>query len=98
MNLISLAYARKRGFSIEKFEDYEKVITFADGSCSLLSGKVFLWMRFADGEGPQDDKPFYVLENLTSHVLLGFDLTKLRLSNHTDTISWWSKEHRSSPS
>ena len=75
MNLISLAYARKQGFKIRDIEsDYEREVVFSDGSRAPLYGKVTLWMRFADGEGPLESKPFCILEKLTSYILLGFEL------------------------
>ena len=75
VDLISLAYASKGGFPVESIEeDFESTVQFADGSCSTLSGKIILQVKFGKSNHPHSNVVFHVLEGLTCDLLLGEDL------------------------
>jgi hypothetical protein len=81
MNLISPAFAAQRGFSINKPHLEHQEVILADGSRAPISGK--LQTRFYILDRPLKkfsshlraaEKDFYVLDGLTTDVLLGNDL------------------------
>ena len=75
LDLISLAYARKRQFPIDDIEDeLDRVVQFADGCCSNLAGQINLIVRFGNDDSPRLQVTFYVLEGLTCDLLLGEEL------------------------
>jgi predicted aspartyl protease len=71
LDLMSLAYVQHRGFKIQEVEPKYQFVEFADGSQKKLSGTVLV--RFNIGSSNDEEAPrhFYVLEGLTSDVLLG---------------------------
>ena len=74
VDLLSRAYVEKRGFVIDLFESGQFEVQFADGSISSLCGKVALTIIIGNTHGPKFNTTFYVLEDLTSSVILGEDL------------------------
>ena len=47
------------------------IIQFADGSTAEISGKVSLFIVLGTPEGPRIHSAFYVLDDLTSNIVLG---------------------------
>lgn len=73
MNLMSLAYVRKRGFAVNEVDMLHSTIEFADGSLSSLQGKVEVEIRIGDESSAGHRMEFYVLDGLTCDVLVGED-------------------------
>ncbi|KAF4625629.1 hypothetical protein G7Y89_g12535 [Cudoniella acicularis] len=81
MNLISPAFAAQRGLKVDKPDSGHQEVVLADGSRASISGK--LRERFYTFDKPSKkfvsrlkaaEKDFYVLDGLTTDVLLGNDL------------------------
>ena len=78
IDFISLAYAKRRSFEIEKVNPQENKVQFADGSLSYLAGRVSLDIFIGQYDllsvnrgGKRLQRTFYVLDGLTSDMLLG---------------------------
>ena len=83
LDLISAFYARKRGYLMSKLGPHDNKVQFADGSESYLAGKVDLTIIVGNSgghlirgiqEGQRLRRTFYVLQGLTSDMLLGEEL------------------------
>ena len=70
-DLMSLAYVLKRGFSMTAVGSSSSTVQFADGSTSELEGKVSVSIVLGASEGLGTFTTFYVLEGLTSDIILG---------------------------
>ena len=73
LDLISSAFARDRGFVVEEIELSTSWVQFADGSMSQLRGRVTVSIVLGCGEDPPHVRDFYILDGLTSDLLLGED-------------------------
>lgn len=73
MDLMSLEYALKRGFSMTTVGLSSSTVQFADGSTSELVGKVSVLIVLGTPEGFRLRTTFYVLDGLTSDILFGED-------------------------
>ncbi|KIW94161.1 uncharacterized protein Z519_05477 [Cladophialophora bantiana CBS 173.52] len=71
LDLMSLTYAKQSGFLIRKLDRGSQLVRFGDGSTKHLSGKVLAKFSIGSQTGMQKMHEFYVLEGLTSDVLLG---------------------------
>ena len=87
VDLISLAYVRKRNFCITPIAEQESMVQFADGSVSLLVGKVILSIILGNLFGRKLKVVFYVLQNLTCDLLLGEDFL-----NETNAFQTYEKD------
>ncbi|KAL2038990.1 hypothetical protein N7G274_008330 [Stereocaulon virgatum] len=107
VDLISLAYAKRRGFNVKKVELGDNRIQFADGSEAYLAGKVSISIllrgktgraMFCGDSHREFQRTFYVLEGLTSDMILGEEIlddtnafetynTALALEKSGDTLS-----------
>lgn len=70
MDLISLAYVRRRGFVITEVDLECSTIEFADATAALIVGKVDAPVVIGDENEHQILNIFFVLEELTCDVLL----------------------------
>lgn len=70
MDLMSLAYVRRRGFVMTEVDLECSTIEFADATTALIIGKVDVPVAIGGYEGHQILNAFYVLEELTCDVLL----------------------------
>jgi hypothetical protein len=68
MDLVSLEYANRRGWNVEKLGPDNGHVVLADGSIVKLAGYVDAWL---DVGGKLSRKTFYVLDRLQCDVLLG---------------------------
>ena len=73
IDLMSLAYVRKRGFVVKEVDMLHSTIEFADGSLSNLQGKVEVEIKIGDESSARYWREFYVLDGLTCDVLVGED-------------------------
>ena len=73
IDLMSLEYVRKRGFSMTAVGSSTSTVQFADGSTSELVGKVSVMVILGTPEGPGVTTTFYVLAGLTCDILFGDD-------------------------
>ena len=73
IDVMSLDYALKRGFTITAIGSYSSTVQFADGSTSELVGKVSVLIVLGTPEGPRVTTTFYVLDGLTCDILFGED-------------------------
>lgn len=73
LDLMSLDYVLKRGFSMTAVGLSSSTIQFADGSTSELEGKVSVSIVLGPPEGLGTLTTFYVLDGLTSDIILGED-------------------------
>ena len=73
VDLMSLAYVRKRNFTVSTVDLRSTMVQFADGSVDHLLGKVVVWIVLGDPDGPRLKTTFYILENLTCDILFGED-------------------------
>ena len=73
IDLLSLSYVQKRRFQMKKVDLQTSAVQFADGSTSLLIGKVEILTILGTPEGPRLMTTFYVLDDLTCDILLGED-------------------------
>ena len=73
IDVMSLEYALKRGFSMTAVGLSSSTVQFADGSTSELVGKVSVSIILGTPEGPRVTTTFYVLDGLTCDVLFGED-------------------------
>ena len=80
IDLISLAYARRRGYYLEAVDFGDNRVQLADGSVAFLVGKVNISIIFGDVDSEfygwgvlhtEIQRTFYVLEGLTSDMVLG---------------------------
>ena len=72
MDLLSLAYVRKKGYIMDRLDAEEDwIVQFADGSTGQLVGSVTLEIILGHTEGPHFTVTFYVLEDLICDLLLG---------------------------
>ena len=71
IDVMSLDYVLKRGFSMAAVGLSSSTIQFADGSISELEGKVNVSIVLGPPEGPGILNTFYVLDGLTSDIILG---------------------------
>ena len=73
IDVMSLDYALKRGFSMTAVGLSSSTVQFADGSTSELVGKVRVLIVLGTPEGPRVTTTFYVLDGLTCDILFGED-------------------------
>ena len=73
IDLMSLAYVLKRGFSMMAVGLRNSTVQFADGSTSELLGKVSVPIVLGTPEGLRLVTTFYVLDGLTCDILFGED-------------------------
>ena len=73
IDVMSLDYALKRGFSMTDVGLSSSTVQFADGSTSELVGKVRVLIVLGTPEGPRVITTFYVLDGLTCDILFGED-------------------------
>ena len=73
VNLISLAFAKYRGFSIIRLEE-ECGVQFANGEISRLCGELSLTVVVGALQGMKFDLEFFVTENLSIPVVLGDEM------------------------
>lgn len=73
IDIMSLEYALKRGFSMTAVGLSTSTVQFADGNTSELAGKVSVLIVLGTPEGLRVFTTFYVLEGLTSDILFGED-------------------------
>lgn len=73
IDLISSAYAKERGFHITEVDLETSVVQLADGSLSQLQGKVVVSIVLGNSESQPHVRDFYILDGLTSDILLGED-------------------------
>ena len=73
VDLMSLEYVLKRGFSMTAVGLHSSTVQFADGSTSELVGKVSVFIVLGTPEGPSVVTTFYVLDGLTCDILFGED-------------------------
>ena len=73
IDVMSLDYALKRGFSMTAVGLSSSTVQFADGSTSELVGKVSVLIVLGTPEGPRVTATFYVLDGLTCDILFGED-------------------------
>ena len=73
IDLMSLSYVTKRGFELEKIENEEAEVVFADGSLATLAGKVTISLIVCSDSPLEGEMLFYVLEDLTCDILFGED-------------------------
>ena len=85
IDLMSLEYVIKRGFSMTAVGLSSSTVQFADGSTSELVGKMSVLIVLGTPEGFRNFTTFYVLDGLTSDVLLGEDFLS------------WTRRQRSRP-
>ncbi|EXJ56301.1 uncharacterized protein A1O5_12568 [Cladophialophora psammophila CBS 110553] len=71
LDLMSLTYAKQSGFHIQKLDPDPQLVQFGDGSTKQLSGKVLAKFSIGTQTGMHEPHEFYVLDGLTSDVLLG---------------------------
>lgn len=71
IDLMSLEYVLTRGFSMKDVGLSSSTVQFADGSTSELVGKVNVYIVLGTPEGLRVFTTFYVLDGLTSDILLG---------------------------
>ena len=80
IDLISLAYARRRGYYLDAVDFGDNRVQLADGSVAFLVGKVNISIIFGDVDNEfyawkfphtEIQRTFYVLEGLTSDMVLG---------------------------
>ena len=80
IDLISLTYARRRGYYLEAVDFGDNRVQLADGSVAFLVGKVNISIIFGDVDSEfyaweflhtEIQRTFYVLEGLTSDMVLG---------------------------
>lgn len=68
IDLVSLEYANRRSWRLEKLGPDDGYVELADGSIAKLAGYVDAWL---DVGGKSSQKTFYVLDRLRCDVLLG---------------------------
>lgn len=73
IDLMSLEYVLKRGFSMTAVGLPSSTVQFADGSTSELVGEVTVVIVLGTPEGPRLVTTFYVLDGLTCDILFGDD-------------------------
>ena len=73
LDLMSLDYVLKRGFSMTAIGLSSSTIQLTDGSTSELEGKVSVSIVLGTSEGLGTFTTFYVLDGLTSDIILGED-------------------------
>ena len=73
MDLMSLAYVKKRGFFVQEVDMLHSKVQLADGSILQLQGKVEVEFRICVEESTQYRMVFYVFDGLICDVLLGED-------------------------
>ena len=73
LNVMSLDYMKRRGFAMTAVGLSSPTIQFADGSTSELEGRVSVSIVLGPPEGPGTFTTFYVLDGLTSDIILGED-------------------------
>ncbi|KIW21362.1 hypothetical protein PV08_01942 [Exophiala spinifera] len=73
LNLMSGWYARRSNFKMRELEPDHQYVEFADGTTAQLSGVVRVPFYIGSYEETAQLRDFYVLEGLTSDVLLGSD-------------------------
>jgi hypothetical protein len=71
LDLMSLSFVLKNGFRMEKLRYGRECIQFADGTEQRLEGKVSVPFAIGQGKDGGVQREFYVLDGLTSEVLLG---------------------------
>ena len=80
IDLISLAYARRRGYRLEAVDFGDNRVQLADGSVAFLVGKVNIFIFVGDVDSEfytweflhnEIQRTFYVLKGLTSDMVLG---------------------------
>jgi hypothetical protein len=71
IDLMSLSYVTKRGFELEKIENEDAEVVFADGSSATLAGKVTISLIVCSNSPLEGKMSFYVLEDLTCDILFG---------------------------
>ena len=81
IDLVSLAYARRRGYYLEAVYFSDNRVQLADGSVAFLAGKVNISIFFGDFDSKFYDweevlrteiqRTFYILEGLTPDMVLG---------------------------
>ena len=73
LDLMSSALARDRGFVVKDVELSTPWVQFADGSVSQLQGMATVSIVLGCGEEPPHIRDFFILDGLTSDILLGED-------------------------
>ena len=86
INILSWTYVQKRGFRMVPSKHDEWAVQFADGSISHLLGKVDIRMAVGGPLGGVLDTTFYVLQALTSSIVLGEDVL-----NHTNAFQTYGE-------
>jgi hypothetical protein len=73
VDLMALSYVKMRELEMEKIEDEEADVVFADGSSATLVGKVTISLIICSEYPLEGEMTFYVLEDLTCDILFGED-------------------------
>ena len=73
IDVMSLEYTLRRGFSMTAVDLSTSTVQFVDGSTSELVGKVSVVIVLGTPEGPRVTTTFYVLDGLTCDILFGED-------------------------
>nr|KAK5447584.1 hypothetical protein LTR18_003165 [Exophiala xenobiotica] len=71
LDLMSASYFQQSNFRLQKLEHSLQSVEFADGSTARLSGFVRVPFAMGSGEQPIQLRDFYVLDGLTTDILLG---------------------------
>lgn len=71
LDLMSAAFRRDMGFDMKPVDDEHGYIEFADGTTKRLQGVVSVPFSVGDKDHPPQIKQFYVLEGLTTEIILG---------------------------
>ena len=98
VDLISLAYAKSKGYTMNKLGSCDNRVQFADGTSAFLAGKVRLYISLKSCKTFQEvrdncfEHTFYVLGGLTSDILFGEEFLDEQDAFHTYDTGFVTEE------